>query len=68
MFSLLFVGSWCDLLAQGVQWLNGEAKTEAKLKEVSKYVQQEESLLGALTVKEVFESAALFYQKDPAHR
>lgn len=49
----------------GVQWLNGEYKTELKLKELSKYVQQEESLLGALTVAEVFEQASMFYQPGP---
>lgn len=52
----------------GVQWLNGKLKTEEKLKEVSKYVQQEESLLGALTVKEVFETAAMFYQPESSRR
>ncbi len=35
---------------------------------MSKYVQQDDSLLGALTVRETFSSAAAFYVADSAKR
>ena len=52
----------------GVQWLNGAYKKTAQLKEVSKYVQQEDCLLGALTTREVLNCAANFYVIDSARR
>lgn len=50
----------------GVQWLNGKRKTEGRLREISKYVQQEDSLLGALTVREVFRTATELYNPNRA--
>ncbi len=40
----------------------------AELKRVSKYVQQEDTLLGALTVHETFSAAAAFYVADASKR
>ncbi len=52
----------------GVQFLNGALKTSLALKSVSKYVQQTDTLLGALTVRETFECAAAFYVNDSSKR
>lgn len=52
----------------GVQWLSGQAKTPFALKEASKYVQQQDDLLGAMTVKETLECAAAFYVSDATKR
>jgi ABC-type multidrug transport system ATPase subunit len=38
---------------EGVQWLNSQRKTEHELRNISKYVQQDDCMLGALSVQEV---------------
>jgi ABC-type multidrug transport system ATPase subunit len=56
------------LPVDGVQWLDGKRKTESNLRAVSKYVQQEDCISGALTVTEVMRTAAAFYIADETKR
>lgn len=48
--------------------LNGEVATSADLKEVSNYVEQEDSLIGSLTVKESIEFSAKFANINRIYR
>ncbi len=52
----------------GVQWLDGKRKTETNLRLVSKYVQQDDCMMGALTVREVMNTAAALYVKESDKR
>ncbi len=56
------------LPVEGVQWLDGKRKTESNLRRVSKYVQQDDCIMGALTVTEVMRTAASFYIADASKR
>jgi ABC-type multidrug transport system ATPase subunit len=56
------------LEVNGVQWLGGEEKTEHSLRQVSKYVQQDDCIMGALTVKEVLQTASMLYIADKTKR
>ncbi len=57
-----------QLPVEGVQWLDGKRKTETNLRMISKYVQQDDCIMGALTVQEVMNTAAALYVKEPAKR
>lgn len=54
--------------ASGLMWLNGKRKTEHSLRQLSKYVQQDDCLLGSLTCKEVLRTAAALYISDSSKR
>lgn len=56
------------LPVHGVQMLNGKPKTESALRAVSKYVQQDDQIMGALTVQEVMNASAAFYVSDASKR
>lgn len=56
------------LPVQGIQVLDAKLKTSSALKNAAKYVQQTDDLLGVLTVKETFETAAGLYVPDSDKR
>ncbi|KAI0557173.1 ABC transporter ATP-binding protein [Gracilaria domingensis] len=56
------------LPVQGTQILDGRIKTPHALKAAAKYVQQEDDLLGVLTVRETLQTAAEFYISDKSSR
>ncbi len=57
-----------SLPVKGSQMLDGKIKTPLALKSVAKYVQQTDDLIGALSVKETFDTAAGFYIGDSEKR
>lgn len=56
------------LNVEGTQVLDGEPKTERKLKNVAKYVQQSDDLYGVLTVEETLNFAASLYTSKSSEK